>query len=63
MTKTEIMQFLEITIGRDKADSCAGCAFLTREDWEMPCKDCKRSHKDYWRMAEVSKWNQQKQKI
>ena len=54
MTQKDIMQILEAIIERDKADACVGCAFLKKEDWEMPCKDCKRSHKDYWRMAEVS---------
>lgn len=32
-----------------KADGCWKCAFVEREEWELPCSDCKRNHKDYWR--------------
>lgn len=54
MTKTDIMQILEAIIERDKADGCSGCAFFDKESWDMPCKECRRNCKDYWRMAEVS---------
>ena len=30
-------------------DGCDGCAFITTEEWEMPCAKCKRNCKDYWR--------------
>lgn len=32
------------------ADGCSGCAFESAEEWEMPCRKCKRNCKDYWRM-------------
>ena len=32
-----------------ETDGCTGCAFITVEEWEMPCCRCKRSCKDYWR--------------
>lgn len=32
-------------------DSCVNCAFSTTNDWEMPCKQCKRGCKDYYRPA------------
>ncbi len=31
------------------ADGCQGCAFEPMEEWEMPCRKCKRNCKDYWR--------------
>lgn len=31
------------------ADGCVGCTFIDREEWEMPCKKCKRCCNDYWR--------------
>ena len=54
MTKTDIMQVLEAIIERDKADGCHGCAFESTEPWDMPCRECRRNQRDYWRMAEVS---------
>lgn len=36
---------------QSKADGCSGCAFITTEEWEMPCCKCMRSCKDYWRRA------------
>lgn len=35
-----------------EADGCEGCAFITTEEWEMPCLKCKRNCKDYWRAKE-----------
>lgn len=32
-----------------EADGCEGCAFISTEEWEMPCVKCKRNCKDYWR--------------
>lgn len=49
MTKEEILQILEAIIDRDKADGCKLCAYQNKDEWEMPCVDCKRNHKDYWR--------------
>ena len=34
------------------ADGCQGCAFYDKEEWEMPCRKCKRNCKDYWRKKE-----------
>lgn len=36
-------------VARADADGCEGCAFMNMEEWEMPCKKCKRANKDYWR--------------
>lgn len=33
----------------NNADGCIGCAFESYEEWEMPCRKCKRNCKDYWR--------------
>ena len=32
--------------------SCNNCAFVDKDEWEMPCKKCKRNCKDYWRPGE-----------
>ena len=32
-----------------KANECAGCAFQLTEEWELPCRKCKRNCKDYYR--------------
>lgn len=37
---------------RDEADGCEGCAFTDVEEWEMPCRKCRRANKDYWRAKE-----------
>jgi len=37
----------EVEVAR--TDGCEGCAFMTCEEWEMPCMKCKRACKDYWR--------------
>ena len=34
---------------RENADGCTGCAYITAEEWELPCSKCKRAAKDYWR--------------
>ena len=34
---------------KELADGCQGCVFYRVEEWKMPCKECKRSKKDYWR--------------
>lgn len=36
-------------IEKESADGCKDCAFETVEEWEMPCRKCKRACKDYWR--------------
>ena len=39
-------------LGAYLADGCQGCAFKSVEEWEMPCRKCKRNCKDYWRKPE-----------
>ena len=39
-------------LGAFLADGCSGCAFYDKEEWEMPCRKCKRNCKDYWRRPE-----------
>lgn len=34
------------------ADGCRGCAFSDVEEWQEPCRMCKRNCKDYWRAKE-----------
>lgn len=34
---------------REDADGCTGCAFQDVDTWELPCRQCKRGCKDYWR--------------
>ncbi len=34
------------------ADGCQRCAYEDLEEWEMPCKKCKRNSKDYWRASD-----------
>jgi len=36
-------------IKREDADGCTGCKFTDFEEWDLPCKVCKRNSKDYWR--------------
>ena len=31
------------------ADGCNGCCYESKEDWELPCRNCQRNCKDYWR--------------
>ena len=44
---------------KENADGCVGCAFESKEPWEMPCEKCSRGNKDYWRakctLAEMEK--------
>ena len=44
-------KILDKAIEQCEADACCGCAFITTEEWEMPCCKCMRSCKDYWRRA------------
>ena len=43
---------LRKVLGAYLADACQGCAFESVEEWEMPCRKCRRNCKDYWRIAE-----------
>lgn len=47
----ELIRIIQAWIDRQEADGCEGCEFIKTEMWEMPCKKCKRNHKDYWRAA------------
>lgn len=48
----ELIKLVEAWIERKEADGCKGCVFTDKEEWELPCSDCKRNHKDYWRPKE-----------
>lgn len=52
MTTEEIMRIVKALEIQARADGCQGCAFLDKEDWEMPCAECRRCCKDYWRAKE-----------
>ena len=54
MTKTDIIQIIETIIEREKVDSCNGCVYWEKQEWELPCSKCKRNCTDYWRRAEVT---------
>lgn len=49
MTKQDFINVLSAILEQEKADGCHGCAFIDKETFEMPCKECKRNCKDYWR--------------
>lgn len=52
MNKNELLELIEQIIEKEKSESCTGCAYWDREEWEEPCKRCKRACKDYWRIKE-----------
>lgn len=39
----------EVIAMKENADGCLDCAFESAESWELPCRQCKRNAKDYWR--------------
>ena len=45
----ELIKLVQAWIDRQEADGCFACAFEKTEEWELPCRECKRNHKDYWR--------------
>lgn len=45
-----------------EAGGCGDCAFWDREEWEEPCRRCKRNCKDYWRKAESEEKEADEQK-
>ena len=49
MTQKDLMLVIKALVEQEKADACHECAFLEKEEWEMPCCKCKRNCKDYWR--------------
>ena len=52
MTKDDIIRILNLALEQEKADACNGCAFADTEEWEEPCKRCKRNYRDYWRRGD-----------
>ncbi len=46
-------KILEQAIEQCKADGCSGCAYMSVEEWELPCRQCARNCRDYWRKAAV----------
>ena len=36
-----------------EVDGCTDCAFEDVDEWELPCRKCKRNCKDYWRRKEI----------
>ena len=49
MTRNEIIRILDLALEQSRADACNDCAFADTEEWEEPCKRCKRNYRDYWR--------------
>lgn len=49
MNRPDVMNILKAIVEAEKANGCYGCAYDEREEWEAPCKMCKRGCKDYWR--------------
>ena len=49
MTRDEIIRILDLALEQSRAEACNGCAFADTEEWEEPCKRCKRNYRDYWR--------------
>jgi len=43
------MDILQEVLEAYLADGCQGCIYEDVNEWEMPCKKCKRNCKDYWR--------------
>lgn len=52
MRGVDCRRIFDIAIEQLKADGCTGCAFVGNEEWEDPCRMCKRNCKDYWRRGE-----------
>lgn len=38
---------------KENADGCKDCYFDDVNSWELPCRECKRNSKDYWRAKVV----------
>ena len=47
MNTEKIIRILNIAIEQEKAEACNGCAYANTEEWEEPCKRCKRNYRDY----------------
>ncbi len=48
MEMSEIIKELVKYDGQVNADGCKGCKWTSKEEWELPCSDCKRAMKDRW---------------
>ena len=35
------------------SDGCEGCKYMDRDQYEMPCLNCKNSHKNLWTREEA----------
>ena len=44
-----LIDLVQAWIDRTEADACTECKYFGTEEWEMPCKECCRAKKDYWR--------------
>lgn len=53
----ELIKLVQAWIDRQEADGCQGCAFIKYKEWEMPCVECKRACKDYWRRGDTNEVN------
>lgn len=49
MNREEIIRILDLALEQSRAEACNDCAFSDTEEWEEPCKRCKRNYRDYWR--------------
>ena len=52
MRAEDYKRILDIAVEQCRADGCKGCAFIDVEEWEEPCRRCRRNCKDYWRAGE-----------
>lgn len=44
-----LIKLVQAWIERTEADACTECKYFGTEEWEMPCNECKRAKRDYWR--------------
>lgn len=44
-----LIDLVQAWIDRTEADACTECKYFGTKEWEMPCKECCRAKKDYWR--------------
>ena len=51
MRAEDYKRIFDIAIEQWQADGCKGCAFIDVEEWEEPCRRCRRNCKDYWRAS------------
>lgn len=56
-TLDDLFALVQAWTEQKDADGCVGCKFSDRPEWKMPCIDCKRNHKDYWRPKNEARVN------